>query len=60
MTQGWNLSTWNAEAEGSGVQVQPWLYRESKASLGYSEIYLRSKINAGDDKTNLSNCHLTV
>lgn len=28
----WNLSTWKADAEHVGIQVQSWLYREFEAS----------------------------
>lgn len=35
--QDYKSTTWEAEAEGWGVQGHPWLYSRLKVSLGYGE-----------------------
>lgn len=40
-----DLSTWKAEARGSGVQGQPQLLREFEASLGYMRFYKKQNKN---------------
>lgn len=51
----WNALTLEAEAEELGVQGQPWVFTQVKASLGYLSLCLEQKIQTNTHDLKLDN-----